>query len=881
MTSHTDRDPSTLAPAASEGGLEPRFERLARYAKPLAALLTLIVFSFVGYAIYQLTEEVRYDDVVRGLQSTSLSSILLAVFFTALSFATLCLYDWNALSWIGRKRPLGEVALTAFSAYAVGNVAGFGALSGGAIRYRAYSRAGLAPDDIGRIIAFVTVSFTLGLAVITSVALIPMSPEIGPLFGVDPVWVRTTAILILVALVALYGVIRWKSPPSGEGDGKARPFLSGRLIDSRTVSRQFLVTVLDIAFSSSVVYALLPAGAAISWPAFFAVYAVAVGLGIVSHVPGGIGVFEAVIIAALGNQVGTDEILAALVAYRLIYYVLPLVIAIVLVSAAEFREMAARPISPGIVRTASRIAPLLLATLTLILGVMLVVSSVTPTPSETAAFLSTILPLPVVEGAHFIASLLGLLLVIAARGIAQRLDGAWWTTVIAAAVALVLSLVKAVALVEATMLAVLLVCLFVSRRLFVRPASLFRQTLNSTSLLAIAVLVISATVVMLFVYRDVQYSHDLWWQFEFEADAPRSLRAMLGLTILSSTIAIFSLLRPAALPVAVADEDALRRAVAIADAQDEADANLVRTGDKAVMFSPDGEAFIMYAKQGRSFIAFLDPVGPRNARAELVWQFVETARAAGCRAVFYQASPALLPAIADAGMKAFKLGESARVDLTRFDLKGGRWANLRQTAARAERDGLTFEVMPIDGVPAILEDLRRISDSWLSEHNAREKGFSLGAFTDDYMKSQPAAILRFEGRIVAFANVLLTSTHEEASIDLMRFAPDAPKGAMDFLFVSLLTHLRSEGYRHFNLGMAPLSGLSRREVAPVWDRIANTFFEHGERYYNFKGLRAFKSKFHPEWQPRYLAVSGGLNPVIALLDATLLIGGGLKGVVKR
>ncbi|GEO86362.1 MULTISPECIES: bifunctional lysylphosphatidylglycerol flippase/synthetase MprF [Alphaproteobacteria] len=873
MSSPQNHDETILPPDPFTKDLTPRFGFLARYGKPLAAILTVVVFSFVGYAIYRLTEEVSYDDVVRSLVDTSPSSILLAVFFTVLSFATLCFYDWNALAFIGRKKPFGEVALTAFSAYAVGNVAGFGALSGGAIRYRAYSRAGLAPDEIGRIIAFVTLSFSLGLTIITSVALIPMSPEIGPLIGIDPVWLRAVAMLILAGLAALYFIARRRI--------RAGNIQGLRFVDSRLLSRQFLVTVLDIAFSSSVAYALLPAGAAISWPAFFAVYAVAIGLGIVSHVPGGVGVFEAVIIAALGDQVGTDQILAALVAYRLIYYVLPLLVAIVLVSLAELRQVAAHPLPSGMVRTASRIAPLLLATLTLILGVMLVLSSVTPTPSDNIAFLSTLFPLPIIEGAHFIASLLGLLLVIAARGISQRLDGAWWTTMFAAAAALVLSILKAVALGEASMLAVLLVGLFVSRRLFVRPASLFRQTLNTSWLLAIAVLFIGTMVVMLFVYRDVEYSHDLWWQFEFEAEAPRSLRAMLGLTIVSSAIAVFSLLRPASLPVAPPQEEALRKAATIVAAQDVADANLVRTGDKSVMFSPDGDAFIMYGKQGRSLIAFLDPVGPRAARAELVWQFVETARTAGCRAVFYQASPALLPALADVGMKALKLGESAHVDLAQFDLKGGRWANLRQAATRAERDGLAFEIVPVDQVSSILGDLRAVSDAWLDEHNTREKGFSLGAFTDDYMLSQPVALLRFGGRIVALANILLTDTKEEASIDLMRFAPDAPKGAMDFLFVSLLTYLRREGYRNFNLGMAPLSGLSRREVAPVWDRIANTFFEHGERYYNFKGLRAFKSKFHPEWQPRYLAVSGGQSPIIALLDATLLIGGGLKGVVKR
>jgi phosphatidylglycerol lysyltransferase len=844
----------------------------SRHAKPIAAVLTLAVFSMVAFAIYRLTEEVSYADVVRGLAATGSTSIVLAVLFTALSFATLCLYDLNALAYIGRRRPIALVALTAFSAYAVGNVAGFGALSGGAIRYRAYSRTGLMPDEIGRIIGFVTLSFSLGLAVITSLALIPMSGEIAPLIGLDPAWLLGGAVIVLIAIATLLVI--------ASRDGLTIGKMTLRLADSRTLSRQFLVTVLDIAFSATVLYVLLPPEAAISWPAFFTIYSVAIGIGIVSHVPAGIGVFETVMIATLGSRIGTDAVLAALVAYRIIYYVLPLLIAILLVTASELRHVAASPLSAGIARTAGRLAPPLLATLALVLGAMLIVSSVTPTPDTNLDILASYLPLPLVEGAHFLASLTGLLLIVTARGLSQRLDGAWWAAVTLTLLALVLSIAKAIALLEAAMLAVLLLGLLSSRGAFVRPASL-RQALTTSWLLAIAVLVIGAVVILLFVYRDVDYSHQLWWQFEFSAEAPRSLRAVLGLAIASSTIALFSLMRPATPAVLPSSAHELATAVEILDRNGIADANLVRTGDKTVMFSPDGKAFLMYGKQGRSFIAFLDPVGPKASRNELVWLFVETARAAGCRAVFYQASPVLLPAIADAGMKAFKLGELAVVDLAQFDLKGSKWAGLRQSSTRAERDGLTFEIVETADVPAALADLKAISDAWLAHHRAKEKGFSLGAFTDAYMLSQPVAILRFEGRIVAFANILLTETKEEASIDLMRFSPDAPKGAMDYLFVSLLTHLRNQGFQHFNLGMAPLSGLSRRQVAPVWDRIANTFYEHGERFYNFKGLRAFKAKFHPDWQPRYLAVSGGLNPILALVDATLLIGGGLKGVVKK
>jgi len=184
-------------------------------------------------------------------------------------------------------------------------------------------------------------------------------------------------------------------------------------------------------------------------------------------------------------------------------------------------------------------------------------------------------------------------------------------------------------------------------------------------------------------------------------------------------------------------------------------------------------------------------------------------------------------------------------------------------------------------VPAAMEDLRAVSDAWLAEHDSREKGFSLGIFDPDYVASQPVAVLQVEGRIVAFATVMVTDTRAEGTVDLMRFHPDAPKGAMDFLFVKIMLHLREEGYRTFNLGMAPLAGIRKREAAPVWDRLGGAVYDLSERFYNFKGLRAFKQKFNPHWQPRYLAVSGGGNPLIALMDVTLLIGGGIKGVVGK
>jgi phosphatidylglycerol lysyltransferase len=136
-------------------------------------------------------------------------------------------------------------------------------------------------------------------------------------------------------------------------------------------------------------------------------------------------------------------------------------------------------------------------------------------------------------------------------------------------------------------------------------------------------------------------------------------------------------------------------------------------------------------------------------------------------------------------------------------------------------------------------------------------------------------------RLVAFANMFLNETKQEASVDLMRHVPDGPAGIMDYLFVELMQWARGEGYRWFNLGMAPLAGLHNRRQAPLWNRFGALVFGRGERFYNFRGLQRYKDKFDPEWEPRYMAVPGGIALPMILTNVASLISGGLSGVVRR
>jgi phosphatidylglycerol lysyltransferase len=115
----------------------------------------------------------------------------------------------------------------------------------------------------------------------------------------------------------------------------------------------------------------------------------------------------------------------------------------------------------------------------------------------------------------------------------------------------------------------------------------------------------------------------------------------------------------------------------------------------------------------------------------------------------------------------------------------------------------------------------------------------------------------------------------------MRQVPDAPGVTMDYMFAQLLLHFQSQGFQRFGLGMAPMSGMLQHELAPRWHRFGRFLFDYGETFYNFRGLRSFKDKFDPVWEPRYLAAPGGIASVFALADITALISGGLRGVISK
>ena len=213
---------------------------------------------------------------------------------------------------------------------------------------------------------------------------------------------------------------------------------------------------------------------------------------------------------------------------------------------------------------------------------------------------------------------------------------------------------------------------------------------------------------------------------------------------------------------------------------------------------------------------------------------------------------------ADFGLTFVKLGEEAKVDLTTFTLEGGQAAKHRQVLRRLERDGGVFRIIEPAGVPAIMPELRAVSDDWLAVKAGAEKGFSLGFFDEEYLSRFPIAVIERDGQIQAFANLWLGPQRVEMSVDLMRYHQAAPKGVMETLLVYLMRWGKQQGYRWFVLGMAPLSGFEQSPVAPLWNRIGAFLYEHGEAVYNFRGCAPTR-RSRSDVGRSTTGVSGGLR----------------------
>ncbi|MEO8466776.1 MAG: bifunctional lysylphosphatidylglycerol flippase/synthetase MprF [Gammaproteobacteria bacterium] len=847
-------------------------QALADRVQWLGPIAGLVVFGVAALVLHHEFSNFKLSDVLAYLGVIPRVAVVGALALTCVSYWWLGFYDALAQRYTRKIVPYGRTVLAAFVAYAFGHNLALAGFTAAAVRLRVYGASGLTALEVATVSAFCSATSMLGLATLASVSLLFQPRQIANALHIS-VHLPVALGAVLFAIVFTYFV--WAAfaskPLEIRGWAVRQP-------GPKIAASQLVLGVTDFSLAGLVLWTLLPPEAQIGYFAFTGMYAGAIAAGLLSHVPGGLGVFEAVMVLML-PEVPKDRLLGALVAYRAIYYIAPLLVGALTLLTVELRPRLLRW-----VRASTYIAPLVpqvAATLTFIAGAVLLLSGATPSVDVRIDVLARLLPLAIIEGSHLIGSLIGLGLVVLAAALHRRVRAAYHIAVVLLVAGIVASLLKGLDVEEAVLLAVVTGVLMLGRDAFYRPASILAERFTPVWVVSIVGVVAVTVWVGLLAYRNVDYSDTLFWTFAFDADAPRMLRAALFVSVIGAGVLLANLLRPARPEPSTASLEDIARARTVIERSDQTLGNAALMGDKRLLFSDDSNAFLMYQVTGRSWVALGDPVGPSNGVDELLWRFRELADLHGGWSVFYQASRERLAQYVDLGLAAFKIGEEARVPLATFSLEGSERADLRQDHRRCTRDGAVFEVVPAKDVPALLPQLRGVSDSWLGDKSTAEKHFSVGSFEHDYLSHFDVALVRRAGEIVAFANLWTTATKRELSVDLMRFGPNAPRSAMDFLFVELMLWGRAQGYGYFNLGMAPLAGLEQHPLAPVWHRVGNFVFRYGEHFYNFEGLRRYKAKFRPEWEPKYLVAPGGIALPRVMFDVSALIAGGVKELLTK
>lgn len=644
----------------------------------------------------------------------------------------------------------------------------------------------------------------------------------------------------------------------------------------RTIFLALVAHGLDI----TTLYILFRAfGLEISLGTLVAGYAVGILFWIVSITPQGIGVVEGVM-ALTFTSLGVSGAAATTVvlAFRGLTFWIPMLLGFFAVQRMQLFASDQRTLTEvwGV-----RFAAILVA----LMGVVNVLSAVTPSLADRLKLIEQYSPLEVRHGGHLTAALAGFALLVLAGNLARRKRVAWVLTLIVLGISAISHLIKGLDYEEAFLAGSLIVMLFLMRARF-HARSDVPSIQQGARVLVGAFFFTLVYGVTGFYLLDRHYSVNFgFWEavrqtvvmFSEFYDPGLEPITRFGRFFADSIYVVgavtfgyagIMLLRPVFFrdPATSVEREHARNI--IENFGKSSLARLLLLDDKRYFFTSGGSV-IGYALSGRAAVTLGDPVGPVEDLLPSIEAFASLCQRNDWMPVFYQTLDETRQAYKTQGFDTLCIGHEGIVDLKSFTIEGKEGKSLRTPFNKLKNAGFQFRVHEPPLSDKLLWDIRAISDEWLTMMHGSEKRFSLGWFDDEYIRnSRIAAVHAPQGWISAFANFIPEYQRNELTIDLMRRRHAIENGTMEFLFASMFQWARERGYDSFNLGLSALSGVGEKQNDPAIEKVMHFVYEHVNQFYNFKGLHAFKEKFHPQWSPRYLIYDGTANLTTAFMAVT-------------
>jgi phosphatidylglycerol lysyltransferase len=532
-----------------------------------------------------------------------------------------------------------------------------------------------------------------------------------------------------------------------------------------------------------------------------------------------------------------------------------------------------------------------------LMGLLNLASAIVPHSPAALAALEGWLPLEVTQRSRPLMLFAGIALLQVTRNLARRKQLAWWVATAALAVSLASHLGRGLDLHHSLIAALLLAYLLVFRRRF--------NARSDPASLRLALAMLPVLMLAVYVYGAVGLSH-LATEYAWDTGAtpaseafrsgililepgvdPRTEHAarFLGSLQIAGWIArfygLFLLLRPVILRARQeAPEEDVARVFAL-HARHHLAAFAVQQ-DKHHLLVAEGRAFVGYAVRRSVAFSVGDPLAAPEDLQRATRGFLDHCQRHGWRPCLYEAAEENLGVYRALGLRALKMAEEAVIDLSTWNLAGGKRATLRAMVSKTRKLGLTVRryERPLAPDPALDEELEEISEEWLAEKRLGELGFTMNRFSLEALDAVPVFVCESAGRVLAFCSFLPYRAGRAVVLDLLRKRRDTVSGTMDLLLAEALTQLAASGFEEASLANAPLANVG--EPRSPLDKGVALLFENLNSFYGYKNLFQFKKKFAPRWEGRYLVYpSGAQLPQIALAMASVHGSAGLLRTLLR
>ncbi|MDR0822948.1 MAG: phosphatidylglycerol lysyltransferase domain-containing protein [Endomicrobium sp.] len=827
-----------------------------------------IILIFAGLAIflaalYLLSNQLKTinpQDIKSALQSIPPHKIAIAMALAFLYYMLLGGYDIIAFKHINNQVPIKpkEIFFTCFLSNAIGNNTGYSMLFGGSLRYRLYSIYKVSIVDVTKVLFFSSATIWLGLFAAG-----------GFIFVIDPVSlaevtkynITTRSIgFVFLAILGAYAVLSALNLKSIKICKRSVSFPSIKI-----VAAQILLATADWITASLTLFVLMPFGE-IPYFVLLKVFLVAQLLGIISQVPGGMGVFETAIAMLLPNAAASPAVIGGLLAYRVIFYFFPLSIALLTLGFYEIvrlvRKVDEKTRMFG--KAVSSVLVQILAISTFLAGMIAVFSASTPFDIVQLKKILSLIPIWLLNLSNFLLSITAAGFFFIARALQLRTKKARKWGLIFTFSAIVLSLILGEHPIVLIYFILLFAALLASKKYFYRERGMLNIPFDALWVCAIGGIFAASIWIGFFINKqnilmwisDPKIFIDILMD---DGNASRFLRTALSISVLFIIVAIEQVFRKVFYKPIPFDNSDIEN---IVNGSNYTYALNALSGNKKFILTHDKDAFIMYAEAGNNCFALSDPIGNSSQKRELIWQLKEAADAQNMRIAFIGIGHKYIDAYRDIGLDVLNIAQEAKIVLRSFESNN----YFNDLSASFEKQGFTYQIM--EGSPDAYKDIfAKINDEWEKNSNYISRNFIPGDFSEEIIKNSRFAILEKNGEICGFSIIDAVKNKYEASCKIIRFV-DCPNNIFEYMVYKAVLWAKEKEYKLFDLGLT----YSRDEKEDPFLKYFTKMFSLSEYLgHDFKALREFKDRFNPVWNNKYAAIHFDEHIIMFIKNFTTLI----------